>query len=264
MSPVDDTFLSGAVDDAVRFWDLRSPEAQGQLRVRGHPVVTYDPTGAVFAIALNERNAVLLYDVRKFDCDPFLTITIDDTAALSQISMPPRIPVITSLSFNQSGQFVLVGTAGDVHYIVDSFSGKLLYRLVGHVGLEQASGRGVGMVPQAGISGQEACWTPDGRMVLSGSSTGQLCIWALPETTPEATTTLRPTGLLNGHEGPSRVVAFNPKCARTSPYLTQNFAPRVGKSLSGYQTLKVSQSNPYSWQTLLEHTDNHRDLPVSK
>lgn len=246
MSPVDDTFLSGAVDDAVRFWDLRSPEAQGQLRVRGHPVVTYDPTGAVFAIALNERNAVLLYDVRKFDCDPFLTITIDDTAALSQISMPPRIPVITSLSFNQSGQFVLVGTAGDVHYIVDSFSGKLLYRLVGHVGLEQASGRGVGMVPQAGISGQEACWTPDGRMVLSGSSTGQLCIWALPETAPETTTTLRPSGLLNGHEGPSRVVAFNPKCARTSPYLTQNFAPRAGKSRSGYQTLKVSLSNPYN------------------
>lgn len=170
MSPVDDTFLSGAVDDAVRFWDLRSPEAQGHLRVRGHPTVSYDPTGAVFAIALNERNTVLLYDVRKFDHDPFLTITIDDTAALSQISMPPRIPVITSLSFNQSGQFILVGTAGDVHYVVDSFSGKLVWRLVGHMGLEQASGRGVGMVPQAGISGEELCWTPDGRMVLSGMS----------------------------------------------------------------------------------------------
>ncbi|WFC99853.1 hypothetical protein MYAM1_002599 [Malassezia yamatoensis] len=214
MSPVDDTFLSGAVDDAVRFWDLRSPEAQGHMRVRGHPVVGYDPTGAVFAVALNERNTVLLYDVRKFDCDPFLTITLDDTAGLSQISMPPRVPVITSLSFNQSGQFILVGTAGDVHYILDSFAGKLLWRLVGHVGLEQAPGHSVGMAPQAGISGQEVCWTPDGRMVLAGSANGQLCIWALPEAIPEEPTSLRPNALLNGHEGPTRVVEFNPKCAQ--------------------------------------------------
>lgn len=67
MSPVDDTFLSGAVDDAVRLWDLRSPSAQGHLRVKGHPVVGYDPSGAVFAVALNERNAVLLYDIKKLD-----------------------------------------------------------------------------------------------------------------------------------------------------------------------------------------------------
>lgn len=215
MSPVDDTFLSGAVDDAVRLWDLRSPAAQGHLRVQGHPVVAYDPTGAVFAVALNERNVVLLYDVRKFDHSPFLTITIDDTAALSQVSMPPRVPVITHLSFNQSGQFILAGTAGDVHYVVDSFSGKVLWRLVGHLGLEQASGGGVGMVPQAGISGQEVCWTPDGKMVISGSANGQLCIWAMPEQIPTSPKTLQPSAMLNGHEGPARVVAFNPKCART-------------------------------------------------
>ena len=95
MSPVDDTFLSAAVDDSVRLWDLRSPAAQGNLRVQGHPVVAYDPSGLVFGIALNERSSILLYDLRKFDQNPFATITIDDTAALSQVMMPPRIPAVS-------------------------------------------------------------------------------------------------------------------------------------------------------------------------
>ncbi|PKI82471.1 Swd2p [Malassezia vespertilionis] len=214
MSPVDDTFLSGAVDDAVRLWDLRSPSAQGNLHVQGHPVVAYDPSGAVFAVALNERAAVLLYDLRKFDQSPFLTCKIDDTDALSKVSMPPRIPVLTHLSFNNSGELILAGTSGDVHYIIDSFSGNLAWRLVGHVGLERAPGHSIGMIPQAGISGEELSWTPDGRMVIAASATGQLCVWHIPEKPPSAPVTLKPSAMLNGHEGVARVVAFNPRCAQ--------------------------------------------------
>lgn len=213
---MDDTFLSAAVDDSVRLWDLRSPAAQGSLRVQGHPVVAYDPSGAVFAIAINERSSVLLYDVRKFDQNPFLVITVDDTAALSQVSMPPRVPVITALTFNQTGEYILVGTAGDVHYVMDSFSGKFLFRLAGHVGLERAEGARMGMAPSAGISGEEFTWTPDGRMVIAGSATGQLCVWTLPNTTPSSPMTLLPDAMLNGHEGTPRAVAFNPRCAQLS------------------------------------------------
>jgi len=216
MSPVDDTFLSAAVDDSVRLWDLRSPAAQGQLRVQGHPVVAYDPSGLVFAVAINERSAVLLYDLRKFDQNPFLTITIDDTVALSQVTMPPRIPVITHLSFSQTGQHLLAGTSGDVHYVLDAFSGKLLYRLVGHVGLERADGASIGLVASAGISGQELCWTPDGQMVIAGSANAQLCVWSIPASPPAAPVTLQPSAILNGQEGTPRVVAFNPRCAQLS------------------------------------------------
>ncbi|KOS13640.1 wd40 repeat-like protein [Malassezia pachydermatis] len=217
MSPVDDTFLSGAVDDSVRLWDLRSPAAQGHLRVQGHPVVAYDPTGMVFAVSINERAAVLLYDLRKFDHSPFLTIMIDDTAALSQIMIPPRVPIITYLGFSQTGQYILAGTSGDVHYVLDAFSGQMLFRLVGHVGLERAEGGSIGMVPTAGISGQELCWSPDGRIVIAGSATGQLCFWAIPEQPPASPPeTLQPSGSLNGHGGLPRVVAFNPRCAQLS------------------------------------------------
>ncbi|PWN53906.1 WD40 repeat-like protein [Violaceomyces palustris] len=214
MSPIDDTFLSGAVDDSVRLWDLRTPTSQGHLKVQGHPVVAYDLSGKVFAVALNERAAVLLYDIRKFDQKPFLTVTVDDTAELSQISMPPRVPVITSLEFNNQGHYLLVGTAGDVHYVVDSFTGEVRKRLVGHEGLERASDHPIGMVPEAGISGQEVGWTPDGNYVVSGSATGQIFTWNVPETGGGLYQNVYPCAVLSGHEGPSRVVGFNPRFAQ--------------------------------------------------
>jgi len=37
------------------------------MKIQGHPVVAYDLTGAVFAVALNERGVILLYDASKFD-----------------------------------------------------------------------------------------------------------------------------------------------------------------------------------------------------
>jgi COMPASS component SWD2 len=33
MSPLNDTFMSGALDDTVRLWDLRSPNCEVGLRV---------------------------------------------------------------------------------------------------------------------------------------------------------------------------------------------------------------------------------------
>ncbi len=143
-------------------------------------MVAYDPTGKVFAVAINERSAVLLYDIRKFDQMPFLVVYLDDSAALSKVSMPPRVPIITSLTFTSDSQYLLLGTSGDVHYVIDTFSegGQVVARLIGHEGLEKASGAPIGMVAEAGISGQEVCWTPDGKWVLSGSADGSVVFWS--------------------------------------------------------------------------------------
>lgn len=66
MSPIDETFLSAAVDDSVRSWDLRAANAQSCLVINGHPLAAYDPSGLVFALSFNESNKVLLYDMRRW------------------------------------------------------------------------------------------------------------------------------------------------------------------------------------------------------
>ncbi|ORY56807.1 WD40 repeat-like protein [Leucosporidium creatinivorum] len=235
MSPTDDTFLSGATDDTVRLWDLRASHAQGLLNVAGHPCVAYDPSGYVFAVGLNLRSTILLYDIKNFDKQPFLNIQIDDPI-LSQRTYPPRVPVLTSLAFSNDGKWILVGTSGDVHYVVDSFDGHIVARLecvpqpgstspAGVMGLERAvaSPYERPMEPSAGLSSEEVKWTPDGRFVVGGSIDGKIHVWDVapppeqrpphyPPPSPECT--LFPIKSIDGHVGgPSRAVAFNPKTA---------------------------------------------------
>ncbi|UZJ55282.1 hypothetical protein CBS101457_004602 [Exobasidium rhododendri] len=224
MSPVNDTILSAAVDESVRLWDLRTPTCQGLFPLQGHPLIAFSPEGTVFAIALNELSVILLYDLRNFTNIPFMQIQLNDTAYHSTKSFPPRIPVITSLTFSPGGVCLLVGTAGDVHYIIDSHLGHTLHRLRNHEGLEKAAGltEGIelGMVPEAGVSGQECGWTPDGRFVFSGSSDNMVRFWHIPDYTPDDSQPEPPlanlfdvTGLSGHPVGPTRVVAFNPRYA---------------------------------------------------
>lgn len=101
---------------------------QGLLNVAGHPCVAYDPSGTVFAVVLNLRSTVMLYDISQFDKQPFLCVHIDDPV-LRKRTYPPRTPIYTSVSFSNDGKWLLVGTSGDVHYVLDSFEGTVVARL---------------------------------------------------------------------------------------------------------------------------------------
>ncbi|KAG9104971.1 member of Set1p complex, histone methyl transferase [Ceratobasidium sp. 370] len=217
VSPVDDGFMSSSLDNTVRLWDLRSPQCRGLLNLPSAPVVAYDSTGVVFAVGISQYSRILLYDMSNFDKEPFKTIHLDDTR-LAKISYPPRIPVMTSMSFSTNGKWLLVGTAGEVHYVLDAFDGDLLCRLEGHLGLERGkSGNALGVVPDRGISGEEVGWTPDSRYVVGGSQTGKIHVWDVarflekqPPNSMEVPTLQAALGL-DGHPGPSRCVKFNPR-----------------------------------------------------
>lgn len=169
-------------------------------------------------MGLNSYQRINLYDTRNFDKEPFLHIHIVDKA-LEKISYPPRLPVMTSLAFSSNGKLLLVGTAGDVHYVLDAFEGTLLYRLEGFKGLERGkSGREGGMVPTRGISGEEVSWTPDSKFIIGGSLDGKLCVWDLsdeskfPRLRPgEDAAVLQPAFVLDGLPSVTRSVKFNPR-----------------------------------------------------
>lgn len=222
VSPIDDGFMSGSLDRTVRLWDLRTPNCRGLLNLPSSPLITYDSSGLVFAVAINNYCKILLYDMKNYDKEPFLTMSLEDPL-LAKISFPPRKIFMTSIAFSSNGKYLLVGTSGNAHYILDAFEGHLLAKLEGHIGLERTRlDMVIGLNPTKGISGEEVCWTPDSKFVMSGSLDGKICIWDikdLPAYANKPVDLARPPKILNvmttleGHPGPARCVRFNPRLA---------------------------------------------------
>lgn len=212
--------MSGSLDRTVRLWDLRTPNCRGLLQLPSSPLVAYDSSGLVFAVGINIFSRILLYDMNNFDKEPFLTMILDDPT-LAQISFPPRQIYMTSLAFSSNGKFLLVGTSGDAHYILDAYQGHLLVKLEGHVGLERSRMNASPSVnPTKGISGEEVSWTPDSKFVIGGSLDGKICIWDLSELHPSPLEgpvpllkRVKPIHTLEGHPSPARCVKFNPRYA---------------------------------------------------
>lgn len=80
------------------------------------------------------KATVLMYDLRNFDKQPFLTVHIDDPI-LRERTFPARIPVFTSVSYSNDSKWLLVGTSGDTHYVLDAYDGNVVARLEGKVSL---------------------------------------------------------------------------------------------------------------------------------
>ncbi|KAG5636070.1 hypothetical protein H0H81_009216 [Sphagnurus paluster] len=222
VAPIDDGFMSGSVDKTVRLWDLRAPTCRGLLTVPSYPIVAYDNTGIVLAIAVNQYARILLYDQGNYDKAPFLTITLEDPT-LSLISYPPRPIFVTSMTFSSTGKYLLIGCSGDAHYVMDAFDGHLLAKLEGHVGLERRSMSAPPSIePSKGCSGEEVTFTPDSKYVIGGSLDGKVHVWdiqnlpsrtGLPVDLTLPPKRIQPLASLDGHPGPSRCVKFNPRTA---------------------------------------------------
>jgi COMPASS component SWD2 len=151
VSTTDETFISAALDETVRLWDLRAPSCQGYIQRYGKVCVTLDPNSILFAVA-SDTNTVSLYDRRSFDKAPFSQFQIDS---------PPVI--WRALEFSPNGQFILLLTENQIVFLIDAFTGSLILELMAPESSELLS----------------ITFTPDSEFAMVGTSSGSIFAWEL-------------------------------------------------------------------------------------
>nr|XP_057910851.1 WD repeat-containing protein 82-like isoform X2 [Doryrhamphus excisus] len=179
MSPVEDMFISGSLDETIRIWDLRSENSQGLTTPMGRPICSFDPDGLIFAVGV-ESQTIKLYDVRAFDKGPFKSFEM----------RLHRSCVWSGLKFSNDGKQILISTNGGVICILNAFSGDVMHTFSGY-----NNSRGLTL---------EACFTPDSQFVMIGSEDGRVHVWN--------TDSGMKVAVLDGkHPGPISTIQFNPR-----------------------------------------------------
>ena len=202
MSPNEDFFMSGAMDNSVRLWDLRSPTCSGLMNVTGKPVLSFDPEGLVFSVGVQSEQ-VKLYDLRSYEKGPFTTFKMQRETKFDW----------TGLKFSPHGKFILITTNGSEMRLLDAFDGKPLQTFGGHL-----NNKGLAL---------DGCFSPDSIYVLSGSTDGRIHVW-------EAESGNKICVLNGGHVGPVKCVQFNPKfmmmtsaCSHLNMWLPNDKEPEM-------------------------------------
>lgn len=210
MSPADDTFLSGSIDQTIRIWNLKQDKPLAKISTglsEGVPVANFDPEGLIFAVGLNSE-VIKLYDSRLYEKGPFNTI---------KQGAPPAGLMWKSLKFSPNGKQILITTNMEELYILDAFSGQPLHKLT------------LGPPPTTPIEHPcEAAYSPDSQYILCGALDGSIHVWSA--TKGIKLTILKP---IRSPAEPVQCVAFDPKfmliasaCSRVSLWIPTSETPR--------------------------------------
>ena len=217
LHPGQDNFLSCSEDNTLRVWDAASKNSCGKLLLNGAYLAAWDPSGSVFAVASPTAASILLYDFRNYNKPPFATFDMLPHAHEMGRSISKGW---NKLEFSNDGKHILLGTNGTSHFLLDAFDGHLKATLSRPSSGSRRLGAGdhnpENMDPlnpdYVFPSSGDACFTPDGRYVVSGSR-GQNClVWdtlAVPSA-EETGKRVNPVHELE-YRGESACIAFNPR-----------------------------------------------------
>jgi WD40 repeat protein len=211
LCPSEDLFLTASSDKTVRLWNIQQAGCVGKMdlplaQTQGNPYVAFDSTGMVFAVMAEMTNSsssvtaggyyVHLYDARNFSGGAFSEMQVTNQSLLEAIvthrvaaTPPPQPPTLESISFNASGNRILVQSPGHgIAYVLDGYEGTVQRVFVSSKGSATCS-----------------CFTPDDQSLLLGSDAGMVECFNL-----QSGQMVRQ--LDGGHDGgPVGAVACNPK-----------------------------------------------------
>uniref|UniRef100_A0A915JU34 WD repeat-containing protein 82 n=1 Tax=Romanomermis culicivorax TaxID=13658 RepID=A0A915JU34_ROMCU len=153
---------------------------QGYLSIEGSPLVAVDPDGLIFVLGLFSE-LLKLYDFRTFDKRPFVTF---------KVPRQERDLEWTGIKFSPNGRQIMITTNKSCIYLIDSFTGKVLHTLTGHLSDKMRY--------------IEACYSPDSAYVFSGSNDGKIFVWS-------AENGRLISALPSIHKCASKHLIFNPK-----------------------------------------------------
>ncbi|CAG9463495.1 unnamed protein product [Pedinophyceae sp. YPF-701] len=200
VSPINDLLISCGADNKVYLWDLRSPTAQGVMGTKNDPCAAFDEQGLIFAVA-TASGLVKMYDMRKYQHGEFERFHIADADGAE--------PTIASLRFSLDGKRMLAVGGGAV-YVLDAFDGSQLCRVAtGDGGPGSHGTTGAGAPTPAHHRPLGACFTPDGRCVMTGCEDRSIRVYEIEE--GGKVDAPREVACWPGHAGRPTCVRFAPR-----------------------------------------------------
>lgn len=202
LNPGADTFLSCSEDNTVRVWDANTQNCAGKLLLHQPSLAAFDPSANVIAIASEAAQTILLYDFRNYDKEPFASFDMLQHA--NEISPGSMARGWNRLEFSNDGKSLLVGTTGHGHFLLDAFEGTLKHYLI----REKGGPRSHKENEEPVVSTGDACFTADGRYVISGQRRENILIWDTLQLTENKR--LTPKHELE-QKSEAAIVAWNPR-----------------------------------------------------
>ena len=207
ISPLNDSFISVAPEEALCIWDCRSAHMEGKLSLSADSsaLAAFDPQGLIFAVATQSRY-LRLYDARNWERGAFAVFELTGPQSSSSGGW-------SGLEFSPDGKEILLttsmppqnGASCPVAYLLDSFDGNV--KSVLEQSAQQAIASGLRYTTP------RFTFTPDSRFILGGRSDGVVSVWSR-EPNRDALHLPLVEAIESANKNTAiRDVAFNPKLA---------------------------------------------------
>jgi WD40 repeat protein len=216
--PANDTFLSSSDDGFVRLWNIQQAGCLAQLELpkdatAGSPLACFDATGLVFCATaqMSDKKGqyVHLYDARNYAAGAFAEFKLNqgDFEAVIQTQLgldAHRAGVLSqsafrSVTFNVSGEQILVGAENGLALVIDGFDGTIKRAFM------ESS--------KTSVQPAVVAFTPDDKTVLFGNENGSVTCYDVTNGAVIKT--------LESHNARVNCIAANPKYTQIASSCTQ-------------------------------------------